>query len=174
MKLLTCNVCGKELRADNKIGVCRKHRTFSLKTKERVSKWHKENAEKVKTHKRKYAHEKGHKKVSERRKTDIEFRMTGNIRNRINKVAKLKGKNKVYRKIEKLGCTMLELKKYLESKFKPGMSWDNYGINGWHIDHIYPLSKVDFNDEEALNKAIHYTNLQPLWSIENIIKRDKI
>ena len=56
--------------------------------------------------------------------------------------------------------------KYIESKFRNGMSWDNYGE--WHIDHIKPLSLA--KDETSLNKLFSYENTQPLWSVENSIK----
>ena len=65
---------------------------------------------------------------------------------------------------ENLGCTYGELKKHMESQFKDGMTWENYGREGWHIDHIMPLSKGGSN---------HYTNLQPLWAADNISKGAK-
>ena len=67
-----------------------------------------------------------------------------------------------------LGCTIQELIGYIETRFQPGMSWKNR--SRWHIDHIRPLSKFDLQDPEDLAQACHYTNLQPLWSIENIKK----
>jgi hypothetical protein len=48
-----------------------------------------------------------------------------------------------------LGCTISELITYLQSKFLPGMSWENYGRKGWHIDHIRPLSSFDLTDVET-------------------------
>lgn len=54
------------------------------------------------------------------------------------------------------------------------MSWDNWSLKGWHIDHIYPLSKFDLTDPKEFKKACHCTNLQPLWATENIIKSAKI
>lgn len=71
-----------------------------------------------------------------------------------------------------LGCTIIELKEYLESKFQYGMSWNNYGRNGWHIDHIIPSSSADSLEE--LIRLQHYTNLQPLWEIDNLQKGAKI
>tara|TARA_Y100000389_G_C17226930_1_gene396151 strand:- start:544 stop:708 length:165 start_codon:yes stop_codon:yes gene_type:complete len=53
------------------------------------------------------------------------------------------------------------------------MSWKNHGLNGWHIDHIKPVSKYNLLDPEEQKKCFHYTNLQPLWALENIRKSNK-
>ena len=71
-----------------------------------------------------------------------------------------------------VGCTPEFLKEYLEKKFKPGMTWQNHTRTGWHIDHKIPLSSA--KTPEAVEKLMHYTNLQPLWSVENIRKSNKI
>lgn len=69
-----------------------------------------------------------------------------------------------------LGCSVNELRSYIESKFKEGMSWENYGKSGWCIDHIIPLSKFNLTNIEEYLKANHYTNIQPMWYGENISK----
>ena len=69
-----------------------------------------------------------------------------------------------------LGCSFKEYKSYLEEKFKPGMTWNNMGKNGWEIDHIVPLARFDLSKINNQMKAFHYTNTQPLWSIENKVK----
>ncbi len=74
--------------------------------------------------------------------------------------------------IDNLGCTTEELKKYLENKFKPGMSWGNWTTDGWHIDHIRPLASFDLKDPEQFKEACHYSNLQPLWAYDNLSKGD--
>lgn len=72
-----------------------------------------------------------------------------------------------------IGCSIEFLKQHLESKFKNGMGWHNYG-HGWHIDHIVPLSSFNLLDSNQLATACHYTNLQPMWAVENLQKSDRI
>lgn len=69
-----------------------------------------------------------------------------------------------------LGCSFNELKFHLESLFVKGMSWDNHGK--WHIDHIIPLNKA--NTVKEVEQLNYYTNLQPLWAKDNLIKGSKI
>jgi hypothetical protein len=76
--------------------------------------------------------------------------------------------------VQDLGCTIPELKFHLESLFQDGMTWENHGKYGWHIDHIFPLARVDWNNEEQIKKVCHYTNLQPLWAKDNLQKGAKI
>ncbi len=75
--------------------------------------------------------------------------------------------------VRDLGCSIQSFREYIETKFKEGMSWENWGRNGWHIDHIKPLASFDLSDRNQLLKACHYTNLQPLWAEENIKKGSK-
>jgi len=71
-----------------------------------------------------------------------------------------------------LGCSIDFLKQYISNKFDKNMSWDNYGLYGWHIDHIIPLSSA--KNKEELEKLCHYSNLQPLWAKDNLQKSNKI
>lgn len=59
---------------------------------------------------------------------------------------------------------------HISSLFKDGMSWDNYGKNGWHVDHIKPLASFDLSNEEDLKEALSLQNLQPLWGGDNCAK----
>ena len=77
------------------------------------------------------------------------------------------------RKSELLGCDRAFLIKWLEKQFKPGMSWENYGVFGWHIDHIRPCASFDLSDPKQQSECFHYTNLQPLWWKDNLSKHSK-
>ena len=112
--------------------------------------------------------------VSKRRKIDKLFNLKLVLRNQLGRV--LNKKQKVENNIkvlDLLGCSIKYLKEHLEKKFKPGMSWNNYGNLGWHIDHIKPLSLAKSAEDVAEGKFFHYTNLQPLWAEENIKKSNK-
>jgi len=76
---------------------------------------------------------------------------------------------KVMRKLE---YTWEELKQHIESQFTNGMSWENYGRNGWHIDHIRPVNSFEDTIED-FQKCWALNNLQPLWEVDNIRKSDK-
>ncbi len=73
-----------------------------------------------------------------------------------------------------LGCSIETLRQHLERQFKDGMSWGNFGNNGWHIDHKLPLSMFDLRSEKMQRIAFNFQNLQPLWRSDNIAKSDKI
>ena len=67
-----------------------------------------------------------------------------------------------------------DLRFHLQKNWLPGMSWENYGYYGWHIDHIIPCSKFDLSKLEEQKKCFHFTNLQPLWALDNIKKSNKL
>lgn len=83
------------------------------------------------------------------------------------RLQKIIGKSGI-RTIGFIGCSSAHLRQHLEAQFLPGMSWDNRP--DWHIDHIRPLSSFDLSDPEQFKAASHYTNLQPLWAIDNLRK----
>lgn len=101
-------------------------------------------------------------------KNDPMFRLKQNLRRRINNF--INGRTERTAKI--VGCSWIFLREHIESLFTEGMTWENYGRGGWHLDHIIPLAFAK-NDEEII-KLNHYTNLQPLWWRDNISKGDKL
>lgn len=69
-----------------------------------------------------------------------------------------------------VGCSKSELVKHLEGQFQLGMTWDNYGFDGWHIDHIRPMASFDIEDKVTHKLVNHWKNLQPMWKDENHAK----
>ena len=108
----------------------------------------------------------------QRKLTDLQFKLKVNLRTRL--YMALKGNAKAGSAVRDLGCSMEAFRLYLESHFQPGMTWENWGIKGWHIDHIKPLSSFDLTDRAQFLIACHYTNLQPLWAKDNLSKSDKV
>ena len=105
-------------------------------------------------------------------KTDPEYKLASCVRSRLRHA--LFGAKKSSNTFKLIGCTKEELKAWLESKFKPGMTWENHGRFGWHIDHIRPCSSFDLSKPDEQAVCFHYTNLQPLWAYENLSKSDKV
>lgn len=101
---------------------------------------------------------------------DPRVRIATCLRTRTRKV--LNGAIKAGSTMQLIGCTMDELKAWLEARWQPGMTWQNYG-RGWHIDHKRPIASFDLLQESEQRAAFHYTNLQPLWAFENQSKGDK-
>lgn len=105
--------------------------------------------------------------------TNIQFRLAKSLRTRLRKV--LKFKKKIGSHIKDLGCSVEFLKNYLELQFKPGMTWNNWGIKkgNWTIDHIIPLSHFDLTIREEFLKAVNYKNLKPEWNSINFSKGNR-
>ena len=103
---------------------------------------------------------------------DYFYKLKHLCRGRIADFLKIKNITKKNETFDIVGCSPRFLKEYLEKKFIEGMSWDNYGLYGWHIDHIIPLSSAKTEDE--VYKLCHYTNLQPLWATDNLKKGSKL
>ena len=101
-------------------------------------------------------------------KTNIIYRIKRNIRRRIHHA--LIDNIKSAHTMELLGCTIEEFKKHIESQWVENMSSDNYGTNGWHIDHILECHTVDLSQPEEQKKCFHYTNQRPLWAKDNLTR----
>ena len=145
----------------------RKQKEYYEKNKEVISekskKYNKENREKINKRRRAWR--------TKAIKSNIQFRLSERLRHRL--YQSLKGNFKSGSAVHDLGCTIGELKIHLENQFQEGMTWENWKHDGWHIDHIKPLSKFDLTDPVQFKEACHYTNLQPLWWKENLKKSNK-
>ncbi len=156
----------KQYRDDNQEKYKNHNKEYYSKNKEkenqRVKKWRKNNRKKSRKYYKNY--------LMNRRENDIIFKITCNLRNRIRKV--LKGNTKSLNTMFLIGCEIDYLMFHIQEQFTSGMSWDNYG--DWHMDHIKPCSLFDLSKPDQQRKCFHFSNLQPLWAIENIRKGSKI
>ena len=158
-----CKICSRERAKEHRLNNPEHYRQKEIKRNlcSERQKWKKEYN---KIYSLKYARYK--------RQTDISYKIKMNISRRIRNA--LRGIGKIDRTIKLLGCSIDFFKQYLVSKFLVGMSWDNYGLYGWHIDHIIPCASFDLEKESEQYKCFHYTNLQPLWAKDNLQKSNKI
>lgn len=122
--------------------------------------WRKNNQELVKAYAKKYR---------EDEKNNPEKRIKRSLRKRLNFVVKYKSKIA----LELVGIPFPDFMKYMEGKFAKGMTWKNYG-KVWHVDHIIPCKRFDFNKKEDQKRCFHYTNLQPLFASDNFKKQARI
>ena len=110
--------------------------------------------------------------IKKKRKVNSLFRIAHNLRTRISKIFIMKNIYKKNKMIKFLGTDFKTMKQHIESNFQEGMSWDNYGRETWHIDHIIPFASA--KTEEGLIRLCHYKNLQPLWAKDNLSKGSKL
>jgi hypothetical protein len=108
--------------------------------------------------------------INQRRASDAAFKLRMNLRHRVWVALQSSKASKSTGIDDLVGCSLEEMVQHLEAQFTDGMSWDNYGRNGWHIDHIRPCASFDLTDPEQQRQCFRYTNLQPLWAADNMRK----
>ena len=156
----------------------RRRYLYETKNKELILERNKQWIEKNKEYKKEYDKQRlknirqfrnqQHLEYHHNKKSDPIYRLKRSLRARL--YFAVRNNSKAGGTIEMIGCSIDFLKSHLEGLFKPGMTWDNYGSGGWHIDHIVPCVKFDLSKKEEQYKCSNYTNLQPLWESENCSK----
>jgi hypothetical protein len=106
-----------------------------------------------------------------KRNNDPNYLLKDRLRARIGKSLKCQNTKKCIKSKDLLGCDIETFKKYIESKFQEGMSWEK---RNFELDHIIPCSYFDLTKEDEQKKCFHYTNQQPLTSKQNSIKSNKL
>lgn len=141
-------------------------------------KWTENNAELAASLVREWEARNPDKKRAHGRKSDAKRRSKpkGKIDNAIsNGIWKALRGTKAGRSWEALvGYTLADLMAHLESRFQPGMTFENYGE--WHIDHITPKAAFNYEtpDDIDFKRCWALSNLQPLWALDNMSKKDKM
>ena len=171
----SCNIIGNKIGASN-VSICNYLKVWKIKRRKcgRKRIYTIEEARE----RQNIEHKKYNKKYRQQiqqwqnqyRKTNINYRILGNLRTKLHYALKNKVKSKST--IQLLGCNIKFLKRYLRKHFKKGMNWKNYGRgkNKWCIDHIIPCKRFNLSKAREQRKCFHYKNLQPLWFIENLKK----
>lgn len=173
-----CKTCkGKEYRV-NRVDVLRakkedrnadpekyrerdRRRSASLAAKQYLKWYRRQNRE----HRREYNNE----WRKNRYNSHPDYRLACVLRSRLTVAFNGGNGTKTLCALDLLGCTLSQLRAHLSSLFRPGMSWENHGPV-WHIDHIKPCAKFDLTDPNQQRCCFHYTNLQPLFALENLKK----
>lgn len=154
-------------------------RDWKARNKERANEytrnWKKENKEHVSVYNAAYD-EANREKIrplrnayhKERAKTDPNFKLSKNLRNRYNSV--LKADRLDESSLTILGCPIDSFKLWLEYRFADDMTFENHG-QLWNLDHVVPIAKFDLiGNEDEICKCFHWTNFQPLHSRANLSK----
>lgn len=168
-----CKVCQKNIR-DSK-----KYKTISSEYRQDYYKNNKQillskqkiykdnNKEEIRIYQKNYR--------NKRRSEDVTFRLSEIIRSNVARVFRYIGTKKELKTYSIVDYTPIELKQHLETLFKDGMTWDNYG-SIWEIDHTIPVNwfikNIDnFVDKHQLCKeANSLKNLTPMFFNDNRIK----
>lgn len=104
---------------------------------------------------------------------NLNYRIAARLRTRLYIVLRRDAAKRGAQTFDLLGCDIESFKLHIEAQFKPGMTWENYGKFGWHLDHIKACANFDLTKKEEQEKCFHYTNFQPLWWRENLEKGKK-
>ena len=157
----TINV--EKLKENRKIYITKNKESLLIKNKV----WRDNNKEKISLYRKNY-------NCKQLRKINPILRFKNNIRALIYHSFK-RSRGKYCKSLKSeiiLGCTIEEFKLYILSKCPSNTSLDEFGQFGYHIDHIIPISLA--STEEEIIKLCHYTNLQPLWWLDNIKKSNLV
>lgn len=194
MEMKTCSHC-KEQKADNEFtkrngkpnySLCKKcqnemTRNYKRKNSEHIREYNKlyksQYSNVISQYNRKYNLEnresiqkRQNVQHSERKKYDVNYRLSCALRSRLNGIFKEKSHEHT---LVLLGCTLDFFRIWIEYNFDEDMTFENYG-KYWHIDHVIPCSVFKLEDKDEQTKCFHWTNLQPLERIENLRKNDTL
>ncbi len=162
----------KEYYLHNREKILKNTNQYYLDNKEKILKYQDDNKVKIAIRRKKYADE-NRKKINfyqrNKKQTNINFKISSNLRNRIYNA--LKRNEKSLPTMFLIGCEIDYFMYHIQEQFTDGMSWDNYG--DWHMDHIKSCSKFDLSDTKQQLECFNYTNLQPLWAEDNLSKGNK-
>jgi hypothetical protein len=140
---------------------CSKNPEYKAKMMHQSRTWKANNQEKVRASVR--------KSIQKRKLIDPGFKVQCNLRHRLKEIMGKVKKGGTHHTNNLTGCSTRQLAKHLESQFRRGMTWENYGTK-WHVDHILPCASFDHTDPRQVAQCWHWTNLRPLDAKQNMAK----
>jgi hypothetical protein len=136
--------------------------THRGRTRELAMTWYRKNTKRASANKNAWS--------KKRSKIDPSYRLGRLLRCRVSGALKHAGAKKAASTLKLVGCIIEQLRGHLESRWLPGMTWENHSLHGWHSDHKKPCAKFDLSDPEQQRQCFHFTNLQPMWAGANMKK----
>ena len=162
----------KEYRNKNKDKIKEQNNEYRNKNKDKIKErnmeYYQENKDKIKEH-----YQENKDKINTRNRKRYEndqiYKLKCNLRSRMWYALKAQDASKNKRTLEYINCSVALLYYHIEEQFTDGMNWKNhgYGKGKWNVDHRRPCDSFDLNDEEQMYMCFHWTNLQPMWHVEN-------
>jgi DNA repair protein RadC len=160
---------GKKYRKENKEKLSKYYQKNQQKIKARSKiRYEKLKGTKIREYRQSYRPRKRELRAI-RRKNDPLYRTSNSLRSSVLQAFKRINLQKREKTKVLLGAEFNIVKLHIERQFKKGMNWKNYGK--WHIDHIIALANA--KTEADLRDLCHYTNLRPMWAVDNIKKGKK-
>lgn len=160
----------KERYQQNKQYYIQKAKEYAEQNKEKrdqlVKEYRHRNKEKIKEYAQS-RREINRQRHNNRYKNDPIYKLSRTLRARLISAIKNKAIKKYQPTLDMIGCTIEQLRLHIEQQWLPGMTWENHTQRGWHIDHIKPVNTFDLTDIEQQKQCFHYTNLRPLWAVDN-------
>jgi hypothetical protein len=139
----------------------------SILNRSRLEKY--KNQDKIRKSKIEYKQKRKHYiKSWAAKKSEIDnlFVLKRRIRGRLGWAFRQKKSYKTQKSEKYIGAKWDTCMKFIESQFKNGMNWENRDM--WHIDHFFPIAIAQSSNQ--LKQFLHFTNLRPMWAIDNIKK----
>ena len=150
----------KQYREENKDKLKESYKQYYINNKEKYSEYSQ----------RKDVIEKRKKRWKHRYYTDVSFRLKEILKANFHLFFKDKGKNKNLSFNSIIEYSYKDLKNHLESNFREGMNWDNFG-ELWEIHHIKPQSIFNIENINEIKECWELNNLIPLWKTTEISKQ---
>jgi hypothetical protein len=108
------------------------------------------------------------KRENNRYANDVDYNIVRRLRSRFYKATHVNRSEKSV--LSTIGCTLDDFKKYFETLFTDGMSWELYQKGEIHEDHIIPIVAFNMKDKIQVEACFYWKNFQPLWKEDNLRK----